>query len=388
LSDPFADIRPYRDEEVLPVLRRLLQSPEFLGAMASLQFERATRLVPWLVRPLVGCFLRWEMRKVTDIHSMQVVIKRYMDRMIVASTGGFTVSGLAELAVDQSCLFMSNHRDIAMDPAFTNYALYHDDRETVRIAIGDNLLTKPWVADLMRLNKSFIVKRSLSGPRQLFAATKTLSSYIKHSLHSERSPIWIAQREGRAKDGLDQTEPAIIKMLALSRDKHTESFAQHIGSLNVVPVAISYELDPCDALKAAELYQFATEGSYEKGEQEDIASIARGISGNKGRVHVSFGIPLGASFETPEDVAAEVDRQVYSLYCLHPTNVYAYHMLHGEGVAILEDMYLEEGDCTRAEFEARINALPVAHRPFALAIYANAVTSKLTLDRDPQALAD
>jgi 1-acyl-sn-glycerol-3-phosphate acyltransferase len=380
LTDPFADIRPYRDEEVLEVLHRLLQDDEFLGAIASLKFERAARFAPRLLRSLTRCFLKLELRKVEDVHAMQVVIKRYMDKMIEDSSGGFSVSGLADLAPGQPQLYMSNHRDIAMDPAFTNYALYRESRETARIAIGDNLLTKPWVSDSMRLNKSFIVKRSLSAPRQLLAATKTLSAYIRHSLLQERSSIWIAQREGRAKDGIDRTEPAIIKMLAMSRDKQAHSFAEHIASLGIVPVAISYELDPCDALKAAELYQLSDQGSYEKGEQEDVASIGRGISGNKGRVHVSFGTVLDDSFETPEEVATEVDRQIQSLYCLHPTNIYAYHMLHGEEAVVPDDIYREEGDCTRGEFESRINAMPEAHRPFALAIYANAVNGKLAPD--------
>ena len=388
MSDPFADIRPYRDDEVLPVLRRLLKSGEFLSAIANLRFPGATRRFPWLLRPLVLCFLKYELRNVEDVHTMQVVIKRYMDRMIAASSGSFTVSGLENLQQDQAYLFMSNHRDIAMDPAFTNYALYREGRDTARIAIGDNLLTKSWVSDLMRLNKSFIVKRSLSAPRQLFAATKNLSSYIKHSLLNERASIWIAQREGRAKNGIDQTEPAIIKMLQMSRDKRAASFADHIGGLNIVPVAISYELDPCDELKAAELYQLATLGSYEKGEQEDVASIGRGIAGNKGRVHVAFGTPVGSSLETPAEVAAEVDRQVLSLFCLHPTNVYAYQMLHGVEVALPEAVDLDQGDCTRAEFEQRINALPVNHRPYALAIYANAVESKLALVGGGTALAD
>ena len=273
MSDPFADIRPYRDDEVLPVLRRLLSSVEFLGAIASLRFANATRLFPWLLRRLAWCFLKYELRNVEDVHTMQVVIKRYMDRMIAGSSGSFTVSGLENLPADQAFLFMSNHRDIAMDPAFTNYALYREGRDTARIAIGDNLLTKPWVSDLMRLNKSFIVKRSLSAPRQLFAATKNLSAYIKHSLVNEQASIWIAQREGRAKNGIDQTEPAIIKMLDMSRNKRADSFASQIGALNIVPVAISYELDPCDGLKAAELCELATAGSYEKGEQEDVAAI-------------------------------------------------------------------------------------------------------------------
>ena len=388
MSDPFAEIRPYRDEEVLPVLQRLLKNPDFLRAIASLRFERATNLVPWLIRPLVRYFLKWELRDVHDVHTMQTVIKRYMDRMISASSGGFTVSGVEALDPDQTYLFMSNHRDIAMDPAFTNYALYRQGRDTVRIAIGDNLLTQPWVSDSMRLNKSFIVKRSVSGPRQLFAASKLLSTYIKHSLSVEQSPIWIAQREGRAKDGIDRTEPAIIKMLAMGRDKKSESFAAYIGGLNIVPVAISYELDPCDSLKAAELWERATLGSYEKGAQEDVSSIGRGIAGNKGRVHVSFGTPLGAEFETPAEVAAEVDRQVLSHYCLHPTNLYAFRMLNGEDEPLPEGIYLEEGDCSRADFESRINAMPSGHRPYALAIYANAVVDKLALERNPASLAN
>ncbi len=387
MSDPFADIRPYRDEEVPQVLQRLLRSPEFLGAIATLRFKTAARLAPALVRFLVSLFLRWELRNVSDVHTLQLVIKRYMDRMISGSSGGFTVSGLENLAPDDAFLFMSNHRDIAMDPAFTNYALYREGHETARIAIGDNLLTQPWVSDSMRLNKSFIVKRSLSGPRQLLAATKNLSSYIKHSLLEERSPIWIAQREGRAKDGVDQTEPAIIKMLDLCRNRKTEDFAQHIESLKIVPVAISYELDPCDALKAAELWELDTQGSYEKGEQEDVASIGRGISGNKGRVHVSFGVPLDKGLESPDAVATEVDKQILSLYCLHPTNLYAYRMLHGEDADVPENAYLEEGDFSLSDFEERINAMPVAHRPYALGIYANAVSSKHALVQDGANLA-
>jgi hypothetical protein len=379
LSDPFADIRPYRDEEVSTVLARLLADPEFLGAIASLRLGRISRLAPSLVRLLVRYRLKRELRGVSDVHAMQMVIERYMDRMIRDATSGFSVSGLDRLDLDRAYLFMSNHRDIAMDPAFTNYALHREGRDTVRIAIGDNLLTKPWVSDLMRLNKSFIVKRSVSGPRELLAAAKNLAAYIQHSVQDENAPIWIAQREGRAKDGVDRTEPAVIKMLGLSRNKREQSFGEHIGSLGIVPVAISYELDPCDALKANELHQLASSGGYEKGEQEDVASIGQGIIGGKARVHVSFGTPLGPEFETPEEVAAEVDRQVIQEYCLHPTNLFAFRMLNGQDVALPDNLYLEDGDCSREQFEARIAALPEAHRPHALAIYANAIVSKIVL---------
>ncbi len=378
MTDPFAEIRPYDDREVAVVVARLLDDAEFLDAIASYRLGRVAELAPLLLRPVVRRMLRREVRGVTDVQSMQMVIKRYMDRMIERSTAGFSISGLDNLEPDTAYLFVSNHRDITMDPAFTNYALHRSGRDTVRIAIGDNLLTKPWVSDLMRLNKSFIVKRSVSGPRELLAASKTLANYIRHSVTRDNAPVWIAQREGRAKDGIDRTEPAIIKMLSLSRNKREEAFADHMRSLRIVPVAISYELDPCDALKARELYTVDTQGSYQKGEQEDVASIAQGIAGDKGRVHVSFGTPLAGEYDSADAVAEEIDRQVIALYCIHPTNLFAYHRLHGADAALPDNLYAEDGDCTEAEFDARIGALPEAHRPYALGIYANAVLSKLS----------
>ena len=377
MSDPYADIRPYRDQEVAPVIKRLLADPGFLDALGRLRLGRMAAMAPALVRPLVRLKLAREVRGINDVNAMQDLIKRYMDRMIEGTTGGLSTSGLDQLDPGRAYLFMSNHRDIAMDPAFTNYALHQSGRDTVRIAIGDNLLTTPWTSDLMRLNKSFIVKRSLSGPRELLAASKNLSSYIRFSLQQENAPVWIAQREGRAKDGVDRTEPAVIKMLSLCRDKREQSFGEHIGGLGIVPVAISYELDPCDGLKAKELYEVATNGAYEKGEQEDIASIGQGIAGDKGRVHVSFGKPLGADYDDADQVAAEIDRQIIDQYCLHPTNIQAYQWLFGEGAEVPSDLYLEEGDCSPEQFMARIDAMPEPHRPYALGIYANAVVSKL-----------
>lgn len=362
------------------MLERLLRDPECLGAIAAFRLASLDRLAPGLARWLVRRALTRQLRGVSDVHSMQMVIKGYMDRMISGTSGGLTVSGLERLDPGRAWLFISNHRDIAMDPAFTNFALHAGGHQTVRIAIGDNLLTKPWVSDLMRLNKSFIVRRSVSGPRELLAVSRQLSAYIRHSLQQDNAPVWIAQREGRAKDGVDRTEPAVIKMLAMSRDKRSESFGEHIAGLGIVPVAISYELDPCDALKAKELAQLARDGQYLKGEQEDVASIGQGITGYKGRVHVSFGTPIGAGCGDAGAVAAEVDRQILAGYCLHPTNLYAWHMLHpgeqGRGQE-LKALYSEDGDCSREQFEARIGALPADRREYALAIYANAVTAKL-----------
>jgi len=375
--DPYADVRPYRDEEVAPVLARLLQDPELTGAIAAFRFGGLARVLPFLLRPAVRWYLKRELRGVASIRDLQLVIRRYMDAMIENTTAGLGVSGLDRLDPRRGYLFVSNHRDIAMDPAFTNYALHVSGFDTVQIAIGDNLLTKPWVADLMRLNKSFIVRRSAAGSRELLAASRHLSAYIRSALTAEGANVWLAQREGRAKDGIDRTEPAVIKMLSLSRDRASEGFGEHIASLGIVPVAISYELDPCDALKARELAERARTGFYEKGEQEDVSSIGVGIAGSKGRVHVSFGTPLGSGFDSATAVAAEVDRQVLAGFRLHPSNLQAYAAL--EGQAPPAGLCCEDGSVSAAVFQARMDAIPPEHRPYALAIYANAVRSQLAL---------
>lgn len=382
--DQFADIRPYHDSEVPAVLERLLAEDEFISAISSLKLKSRAKFFSVFLIPLVRWILKRELRNVTTVRSLQDIVKKYMDRMIEDSTSRFTVSGLDELDPDKPYLFMSNHRDIALDPAFLSYALYHNGHDTVRIAIGDNLLTKPFISDLMRVNKSFIVQRSAKGPRQIFAAYKKLSGYIKHSIEEDGSPIWIAQREGRAKDGNDRTEPAIIKMLAMSQQKQLESFSQYINKLHIVPVAISYELDPCDGAKAGELYEKATHGKYEKAEHEDAESISLGITGDKGHVHVSFGTPLSGDFENAEQVAAAVDQQVVSNYVLHPSNFFAYKMLHGsypDGVysqsnTVFSIQGLEQRE---RDFKARIDALPTEHRGYVLGIYANTIDQKNAL---------
>lgn len=377
MSDPFAAIRPFNDDEVRPVLDRLLGNRDFLAAMVRLRFGEAARHFNWLLSPLVRYYLSRQAASIHSVHDLQMLIRGYVERMIDETTAGFTVSGLEGLEKDRAYLFISNHRDIAMDPAFTNYALHLAGHDTLRIAIGDNLLTEPWVADLMRLNKSFVVQRSASGPRELLAASKLLSEYIRHSVQQDNVPVWIAQREGRAKDGIDRTEPAIIKMLSLSRDKQSEAFAEHIAQLRIVPVSISYELDPCDGLKAHELYMKQETGRYEKAEREDVTSIGLGISGSKGHVHVHFAEPLSVAFETPAEVARAIDEAVLRGYRLHPSNMLAHRMLHGErDLSMLE---VAEGSCSERAFAERMEALPEAHRPYALAAYANAVEGKLSL---------
>ena len=383
MEDIYQEIRPYHDDEVRAVLDSILANPECIAAVTKLRFARAAAIAPWLLKPIVAWVLRRQLKSVQNVHDFQMVVEHYMTHMIRTTTTKFTTSGTEKIDPEQGHLFSSNHRDIALDPAFVNYALYHAGHGTVRIAIGDNLLTKSYVSDLMRLNKSFIVKRSETAPRKLFAALKNLSGYIRHSVTVDNHNVWIAQREGRAKNGIDKTEPAIIKMFAMSGVKGA-AFVDVIKELHLVPVSISYEYDPCDLLKANELYEIDKNGVYQKGEQEDVASIALGISGKKGHVHVHFGEKIESGFETAEEVARLMDQQIIANYVLHPSNFFAYKLLHGD---YPQGVYSDQAIPFVAtklrekeqEFAARLEACPTEKQRYFLEAYANPIVSKQKL---------
>ncbi|RYZ86193.1 MAG: cytochrome C oxidase Cbb3 [Moraxellaceae bacterium] len=377
----FDDIRPYYDNEVRPTVDRLLSDPELTDAIARLKFPKLTPWFGWAIKPLVKSKLAEQLAGVQTIEGFQQVVERYMAGMIADTTTAVTISGLDNLDKHQSYLFISNHRDIAMDPAFVNWSLFHNHCNTLRIAIGDNLLTKPYVSDIMRLNKSFIVNRAAKAPREKLKAAKHLSAYIHHSIINEKSSIWIAQREGRAKDGFDKTNSAVLGMVMLNKPK-SEEFSEYVNELRIVPVSISYELDPCDAAKARELYHQRTQGSYQKEEHEDVKSIALGISGKKGHVHIAFGSVLHDQYDDTDQLVAEIDHQILRNYVLHASNCFAYEILHGTVPAVTytekqipyDPKFLTE---KKAEFVERMNAIPEEQRDIALAIYANPVISKL-----------
>ena len=192
----------------------------------------------------------------------EFLIKKIVRKVITETSDGLSYSGVENLKKDAAYLYVSNHRDIILDVAFLNCVIAEIGFATTEIAIGNNLLTNQLVEDLIRINRSFVVKRNLP-LREQIEASKTLSKYINHSLGSGNS-IWIAQREGRAKDGLDATNPAIIKMIHLSQRRKGIEFSDYINQLNLVPVAISYELDPLDCLKGWELHHCATRGEHKK----------------------------------------------------------------------------------------------------------------------------
>ncbi len=390
MTDPFKDIRPYNDDEIRPVLDSLLADDEFIRSIAGFSHPRLFKILPVLVCALARRKLTAELKNVSNVKSMQDVIATYMDKMIERTTTSLTHSGLEGLSKDKSYLFISNHRDIAMDPAFVNYMLYHADFETLRIAIGDNLLKREFVSDLMRLNKSFIVKRSLKG-RELLKSSKQLSEYIHHCVETHCS-VWIAQREGRAKDGIDKTETGLLKMLALA--KRPNPIAEALQSLHIIPVSISYEIDACDSLKGNELYQKIELGSYQKDEKSDIHSIVTGMIGYKGHVHVAFGKELELTPDDDDDhIARLIDEQIIGNYHLHGTNILAVELLRkmdetlvppvsDEGARILARSQINP--VSKTQFEDRISKLDSNIKRYVLQMYANPFFSRYALMPDMQ----
>ncbi|NJN52320.1 MAG: glycerol acyltransferase, partial [Gammaproteobacteria bacterium] len=237
---------------------------------------------------------------------------------------------------------------------------------TTRNAIGDNLLATGFAADVFRLNKGFIVQRNAKGAKVAYAAMLKTSQYIRHSLESGES-VWIAQREGRAKDGWDRTDPAIIKMFALAYRKEVEDMGGVIARLGVLPVAISYELDPCDLMKARELETIARTGRYEKRAGEDLESVVTGIRGDKGRVQLHFGTPLTGAFDDASGVAAAIDRQIVAGYRLFPTHLWA------AAESGMEGLPPHEPSRALAVLKARVDGADRALRPHLLLQYANPV---------------
>ncbi len=385
IADPsiFDDIRPYNDDEVQPTLARLLGDNEFLDTVAQLKMPKMGKMALSMMRPMVRKAVAQELDGVDSVSAFQQKLEVYVRRMLDETVTELTVSGLEYLEPSRAYCFISNHRDIAVDSMLVNWLLYQNGFQTLRIAIGDNLLSKPFASDLMRLNKSFIVNRSATSPREKLRAAQKLSAYIQHSITDDGANIWIAQREGRAKDGLDKSNPAIISMLALSRVK-TEPFAEFLRRINIVPVSISYEWDPCDVDKARELTLKQAEGGYQKGEHEDVQSIARGITGQKGRVHLTFGQPLVTGLDTVEQVVSVLDRAILQNYVLHPSNCIAYQILEGTAPQVpVTDagIAFSEYDCSEAReaFDARLQACDPQWRDLLLRIYANPVYAKLAV---------
>jgi hypothetical protein len=329
--DEFADIRPYNDAEFEQIIERLLAEPDLVKGLAYFMRPNWRGPMKLLARSAVRWRLKKDLRGLESIEDFQLWLVSYIEKIIKNTTSALGVSGLDQLDDNKSYLWISNHRDIALDPTLVNFALYLSSKPTGRIAIGDNLLTNPVVGDFMRLNKSFIVKRSIKAKREKFSALQLLSRYIRHSV-SDGHSVWIAQREGRAKNGVDVTDTAVLKMLSLAGRANKEAFSESLQVLNPIPVSISYEFDPCDIFKARELAATDQGLIYKKSDNEDVTNIVTGLMGQKGRVQVSFGEPIALPLlDSPEVLAAEIDRQIVSGYACFPINYAAHKLLSQQG---------------------------------------------------------
>ena len=373
----FEDIRPYCDDEVKLVLQSLVNDDEFLQTMKQIRMNWMPQWFYQLVRGFLRRLLIRKMSTIGSVRDVQLAFDDYLKRCLDRTTSSVEIVGADSLDGRPAFLVMCNHRDITMDPAICNTTVNAYGLKTFRVAIGDNLLTKPFAAHLMRVNKSFIVKRSVEGARQRLFELKKLSTYIRQSIRVDQEPVWIAQREGRAKDGKDRTDPALIKMLLLSKEKQ-QSVSEAVRELHLLPASISYEWDPCDLSKARELAAIARDGHYQKDEHEDIDSITAGIQGWKGRVDLRFGRELTSDYENAEQVADAIDHQIILSYRIQPSNAVAYEQLEGQLPDIAENWTEAELSAARTELKGRQEKLELDEQDILVRTYANPVYSKLS----------
>lgn len=367
----FDDIRPYTDDEIPVVMDRLARNDLLVATMRQIKWPNCPKfLIPtmnWLVR--FGLKQTFKSIKSIDDFQQNVTGKSLVPWVISSSITELTHSGLEELDPNLPYIFISNHRDIVLDSALVNFIVNQQLKKVPYIAFGDNLLINQLVTDLIKVNRAFIVKRDLP-PKEQLKALKHLSEYIS-SLRERGDHFWIAQREGRAKDGIDITNPAIVKMFYLSERKKQPDFGEFIRSCHIVPIAISYEKDPCDRLKAWELYRKSKRGYHKKRKNEDFISMTVGIVRDKGRVHIAFGKPLSGDYKNEKEVSVAIDQVIHQQYRLWPWNYIAYDVVNQT------DKYAKRyTDREKDVFLSRFDGLPRAVADFALKSYANPVFSR------------
>ena len=266
-------------------------------------------------------------------------------------TKGITITGLENIDKSNAYLYISNHRDIILDSALLDAKLLEQGMDTVEIAIGDNLLLYPWIEDLVRINKSFIVKRGLSA-RQILESSQRLSAYIAYTISEKQQSSWIAQREGRSKDSNDRTQESLLKMFNMSG---AGSFTENLSVLNICPVTISYQYDPCDFLKAKEFQQRRDNPEYKKQPQDDLINMKTGVMGYKGAVVYALtgdinkelaemAVQIPSRNEQITRTAELIDQRIHANYTIFPNNKIAYDELHKEKRFVNEYSAVEKSE--------------------------------------------
>jgi hypothetical protein len=340
----FDEIRPYTPEELPEVFNELLADPSFQSVVAE--------IMPGIPLEVLGAQLR---QCKTNLDVQKTFFHKLLHGIMDKYSDGFDMDTASLPDKTRNYTFISNHRDIVLDPGFLSVGLIDNQfPTTVEIAIGDNLLIYPWIKKLVRVNKSFIVQRALS-MRQMLESSARMSRYIHFAVTEKKENIWIAQREGRAKDSNDRTQDSVLKMLAMGG---SGDVVDRLKELNIVPTALSYEYDPCDFLKAKEMQLKRDVEDFKKSQQDDLVNMQTGIFGYKGRVHFQTAACINDELEAlrglPKTevftrVSELIDRHIHASYRLYPGNYVAYDWLNGE--SRMADRYTPE---EKAKFEAYV----------------------------------
>lgn len=320
----FDEIRPYRNDEFSLVMNRLLDDPDFnRSVLKSICNDEAG---------LEQMKAALRATKTIEVFQEKFIVPT-IDHMMASSSHGFSMHGLDALDKNKRYLFISNHRDIILDSALLNVEMHKSGFSPTEIAIGSNLLIFPWINDLVRINRSFIVRRNIPA-KEMLHSSKLLSQYIRNMISRGTDSIWIAQREGRAKDGNDITQPSLLKMLNMSNNG---GFFEGFEELKIVPMAISYEIEPCGNEKVAELKKRQTDANFQKTEKDDLLNMVSGLKNQKGRIHIQFGRQIDRDVlhhiadepvtnERLRLLAEQIDKEIYRNYKLFPNNYIAYDL--------------------------------------------------------------
>lgn len=379
LNAEFDDIRPYYDEEIPGKIKQLIHDQSLLRSIGMFTWPRLYDLYPAGIRFLLKNLLKFRYRKIFNRDQLQDLLGRYVAYVIRTTTAGLTVSGIEHLPQNEPCLFISNHRDICLDSAFIVYTLRKYGFQRPQLAVGDNLLQDGFAKDVMRMNRSFMVVRNAESARAQYEALIKTSRYIRRTLEQGES-VWIAQSQGRSKDGANTTDPAVLKMFMLAYRSEFRDFDTWLSRVNLTPVTLTYELDPCAPRKANELYIRDSTGSYKKKEGEDISSIVAGIRGYKGRVHLAFSPRVitdpevrnaesELQFPTDDHLAAHIDEVMARATFQYPVFGEAKRLLEG-GV----DCLLEHG-MVKTKFHEQVEQIEPHLKSYFLRQYANQLSA-------------
>jgi len=365
----FDSIRPYLDEEVHEVLLGLSNNRRFLKMLFATGEFKSIRYLPFS-RKILSHLLKNKIKNVHDVSTYQDLFEGIVSNVVKTTVNNFSVSGINKLDPKKGYLFISNHRDITLDSALLNLSLHQNNFKTTYSAVGNNLLNEKWASDLMRLNKSFIIDRSDKSKKDIYKSLTLASDFIFDKIRIQNESIWIAQKQGRSKDGNDYTDPSVIKMIHLNSRKKVP-VDQYLNSLSVVPVSISYEKDPNDLLKARELYLTDLNQTYIKEPKEDLQSISDGIRGTKGDVFLNIGDEINFNTDAYEACSDKITKEIKDLYKPHATN-YAAAIIQGKKTN--ENIYSADDIDGAIEYlKNRMKTIPEDMHPYLLNQYANPV---------------